>query len=124
MIVSKSSKILVVNDDMVIHDLISLIFEEEDYEIKGVYNAENLSEMVVGFTPDLILLDIHLFDADGRDLCNQLKAEVKTAHIPIILLTALNFDNLTLSCNPDDVIEKPFDMMNMVQKVNYFLKGK
>ncbi|QPH41379.1 response regulator [Pedobacter endophyticus] len=120
--VNNSPKIFVVDDEETIHDLIALIFEEEDYQITSVSNAENLIEKISNEQPNIILLDIHLLDGDGRDLCNMIKASSKTAHIPVLLLSALNFDGLDLSCQPDGIIEKPFDMMNIIQKVNQLLK--
>lgn len=121
--VNNSPKIFVVDDEETIHELIALIFEDEDYQITSALNADNLIEKISNEEPNVVLLDIHLLDADGRELCNQIKADPRTAHIPVLLLSALNFDGLNLSCQPDGIIEKPFDMMNIIRKVNHFLKA-
>lgn len=112
-------KILIVDDDENIHDIIKLIFEEEHYHIKGILNAGNLEETIADFLPDIILLDILIGKYDGRDICNKLKHNPKTAYLPVILLSALNMDNL--GCSPNDIIEKPFDIMNLQQKVKALL---
>ncbi|MCX2494840.1 response regulator [Pedobacter sp. PF22-3] len=114
-------KILVVDDDENIHDIIKLIFEEEHYHIKGVLDGDDLrlEETIDYFQPDLILLDIFIGKHDGRDICNKLKHNPKTASLPVILLSALNMDNL--SCSPDDTIEKPFDITDLQQKVKALL---
>ncbi|MGQ7852663.1 response regulator [Pedobacter sp. WC2501] len=112
-------KILIVDDDENIHDIIKLIFEEEHYHIKGILNAGNLEETIADFLPDIILLDILIGQYDGRDICNKLKHNPKTAYLPVILLSALNMDNL--GCSPNDIIEKPFDIMNLQQKVKALL---
>ena len=112
-------KILIVDDDENIHDIIKLIFEEEHYHIKGILNAGNLEETIADFLPDIILLDILIGKHDGRDICNKIKHNPKTAYLPVILLSVLNMDNL--NCSPNDTIEKPFDIMNLQQKVKALL---
>ena len=112
-------KILIVDDDENIHDIIKLIFEDEHYHIKGILNAGNLEETIANFLPDIILLDILIGQYDGREICNKLKHNPKTAYLPVILLSALNMDNL--GCSPNDIIEKPFDIMNLQQKVKALL---
>ncbi|QNR83489.1 response regulator [Pedobacter riviphilus] len=108
-------KILVVDDDENIHDIINLIFEEEHYQIKGVLDACDLEATIADFLPDIILLDILIGKYDGRDICNKLKHNPKTAYLPVILLSAMNMDNLC--CSPNDTIGKPFDIMDLRQKV-------
>jgi len=112
-------KILIVDDDENIHDIIKLIFEEDHYHIKGILNAVNLEETIANFLPDIVLLDILIGKDDGRDICNKLKHNPKTAYLPVILFSVLNMDNL--NCSPNDTIEKPFDIMNLQQKVKALL---
>ncbi|MFC1225426.1 two-component system response regulator [Pedobacter sp. BG31] len=114
-------KILIVDDDENIHDIIKLIFEEEHYHIKGILNAHEseLERTIADFRPDVILLDILIGQHDGRDVCNRLKNNAATSSLPVILLSAVNMDNL--SCSPDDTIEKPFDITDFQQKVKALL---
>lgn len=114
-------KILIVDDDENIHDIIKLIFEEEHYHIRGILNAGNLEETIANFLPDIILLDILIGQYDGREICNKLKHNPKTAYLPIILFSALNMDNL--NCSPNDIIEKPFDIINLQEKVKALLNS-
>ncbi|MFF5382517.1 response regulator [Pedobacter suwonensis] len=114
-------KILIVDDDENIHDIIKLIFEEEHYHIKGILNANEseLERTIADFRPDVILLDILIGQHDGRDVCNRLKNNAETSSLPVILLSAVNMDNL--NCLPDDTIEKPFDITDLQQKVKALL---
>ncbi|MBE5318959.1 response regulator [Pedobacter sp. MR2016-19] len=114
-------KILIVDDDENIHDIIKLIFEEEHYHIRGILNAGNLEETIANFLPDIILLDILIGQYDGREICNKLKHNPKTAYLPVILFSALNMDNL--NCTPNDIIEKPFDIINLQEKVKALLNS-
>lgn len=117
-------KILIVDDDENIHDIIKLIFEEEHYYVKGILNGDDfeLEETIADFLPDIILLDIFIGKHDGRNICNRLKNNAETAAVPVILLSAVNMDNL--SCSPDDTIEKPFDITELQQKVKALLDKK
>jgi two-component system alkaline phosphatase synthesis response regulator PhoP len=114
-------KILVVDDDENIHDIIRLIFEEEHYHIKGILDGDDLrlEEIIADFQPDLILLDIFIGKHDGRDICNRLKYNPETSSLPVILLSAANMDNL--NCSPADTIEKPFDIRDLQLKVKALL---
>lgn len=112
-------KIFIVDDDESIHDIVNLIFEQD--LVQGVVKADNLEQSILAFSPDIILMDIRMGDADGRELCNRLKENPKTAHIPVLLLSALNIDLNNLGCIPDDVIEKPFDIAYLIEKVNHLL---
>lgn len=114
---SPSKKILVIDDEESIHDIISLIFEEFNYQVKGIFNSTNIEEKVLTYGPDLILLDIYFGNTDGRLVCNALKESPLTAHIPIILLSAANLQKDTLNCYPDDFIEKPFEINDLINKV-------
>ncbi|QNN41002.1 response regulator [Pedobacter roseus] len=115
----KVKRVFIVDDDESIHDIINLIFEQDI--VHGVLNANDLEESILAFSPDIILMDIRMGDADGRELCNKLKENSKTAHLPILLLSALNIDVNNLGCIPDDVIEKPFDIGHLIEKVNQLL---
>jgi DNA-binding response OmpR family regulator len=115
----KVKRVFIVDDDESIHDIINLIFEHDI--VHGVLNANDLEESILAFSPNIILMDIRMGDADGRELCNKLKENPKTAHLPILLLSALNIDVNNLGCIPDDVIEKPFDIGHLIEKVNQLL---
>ncbi|WP_293309991.1 response regulator [Pedobacter sp. UBA5917] len=115
-------KIFIVDDDESIHDIVNLIFEQDI--VRGILNADALEQAVLDFSPDIILMDIRMGNADGRELCNRLKENPETAHFPILLLSALTIDHNNLGCTPDDLIEKPFDINHLADKVNQLLGRK
>lgn len=115
-------KIFIVDDDESIHDIVNLIFEHDI--VHGILNADGFEKAVMDFSPDIILMDIRMGNTDGRELCNTLKRNPETAHFPILLLSALTIDLNNLSCKPDDVIEKPFDINNLAHQVNQLLGRK
>ena len=78
------AKILVVDDDFNIADLIRLYLEKEMYEVKTVYSGRTALDVFRSWTPDLVILDIMLPETDGYEVCRQIR---KISGIPIIMLT-------------------------------------
>ena len=102
-------KILIVDDDENIAELISLYLTKECFETKIVYDGESAMEQVNIFKPDLILLDLMLPGIDGYQVCREIR---KTNNIPIIMLSAKGetFDKvLGLELGADDYMIKPFE---------------
>jgi DNA-binding response OmpR family regulator len=102
-------KILVVDDDEAILDVVQIVLEEE-YQVQTSLNGSCFREMKNDL-PDLILLDVLLSGEDGRELCQQLKSNVKTKHIPVVLFSAhFNAHHIAMESGADDFLAKPFHM--------------
>lgn len=115
-------KILIVDDDTNISELISLYLTKEGYETREVANGRMVMEVFEEYRPDLVLLDIMLPGIDGYDVCKEIR---KTSHIPIIMLTAKGevFDKvLGLELGADDYIVKPFDPKELIARVKAVLR--
>src|ERR1019366_5483948 len=114
-------KILVVDDDESILEVIQIVLESEGYQIQTCQNSQCFQHFT-GNLPDLILLDILLSGEDGYEICKQLKHNQATAHIPIIMLSALSDVNeLADVSGADDFIEKPFDIDVLIKTVERHL---
>jgi len=116
------ARILVVDDDYNIADLIRLYLEKELYEVKTVYSGRTALEVFHSWTPDLVLLDIMLPELDGYEICRQLR---KISNIPIIMLTARGetFDKvLGLELGADDYLVKPFEPKELTARVKAVLR--
>ena len=100
----EKQKILVVDDDKHIAELISLYMMKEGYETQEIYDGKEAAAAVEDFQPDLILLDLMLPGMDGYQVCTEVR---KTSRVPIIMLTAKGetFDKvLGLELGADDYI--------------------
>lgn len=116
------SKILVVDDDINICELVRLYFEKEGYEVMTVYNGRKGIEAFSSFTPNIVILDIMLPGADGWQVCREIR---KSSNIPIIMLTAKGetFDKvLGLELGADDYMVKPFEPKELVARVKAVLR--
>jgi two-component system phosphate regulon response regulator PhoB len=116
----EKTKILVVEDEAPIQELLQFNLERNKYRVMVVDSGEEALAQAALFMPDLILLDIMLPGADGLEVCKQLKSDSKTAHIPIIMLTALSeeADIVTgLELGADDYVTKPFSPRVLLARV-------
>ena len=115
-------KILVVDDDTNISELISLYLNKEGYDTREVANGRLAMEVFEEYKPDLVLLDIMLPGADGYDVCKEIR---KNSRTPIIMLTAKGevFDKvLGLELGADDYMVKPFDPKELMARVKAVLR--
>lgn len=115
-------KILIVDDDENIAELISLYLTKECFETSIVYDGESALEAVKTFKPNLILLDLMLPGIDGYQVCREVRS---SSSVPIIMLSAKGeiFDKvLGLELGADDYMEKPFDTKELVARVKAVLR--
>ncbi|GAA0778059.1 vancomycin resistance response regulator transcription factor VanR-I [Clostridium subterminale] len=114
-------KILIIEDDEDIRDILRVYLEGQSYEIWEAENgAEAMKQLVK--QPDLIILDLMLPDTDGLSICKSIR---KKYHYPIIMITAKNADQdkiLGLSYGADDYITKPFNPLEVVARVKAQLR--
>lgn len=115
-------KILIVDDDTNIAELISLYLTKECFETMMVHDGEEALAVFDTFSPNLILLDLMLPGIDGYQVCREIRAKSAT---PIIMLSAKGevFDKvLGLELGADDYIIKPFDSKELVARVKAVLR--
>ncbi len=119
---ASKQKILIVDDDNNIAELISLYLTKECYETQIVNDGERALTAAASFAPNLILLDLMLPGMDGYQVCREIR---KCSNIPIIMLSAKGetFDKvLGLELGADDYMIKPFDSKELVARVKAVLR--
>ncbi len=119
---ANKQKILIVDDDENIANLISLYLTKECFETRIENDGQSAINAFKSFDPDLILLDIMLPGIDGYEVCREIR---KTSTIPIIMLSAKTevFDKvLGLELGADDYMIKPFDSKELVARVKAVLR--
>ena len=113
-------KILIVEDDAFVVEAMTMILEEEGFDVASSVDGEVFSEP--GFEhPDLILLDIRLAGKDRRDLCKWIKEHPDMKHIPVILISGnRDIEKIHKECGANDYVVKPFDLNELLAKVSLF----
>jgi CheY-like chemotaxis protein len=119
--VKKSGTIMVADDDPAIVDALQLLLEDEGYTVMATVDGETVPHMDKSY-PDLLLLDIWMSGINGGDICKQLKQQVRTRNIPIILISAnRDTEAIARASGADDFLLKPFDIDDLLRKIDKFV---
>ena len=115
-------KILVVDDEKPISDIISFNLENEGYAIEKAYDGEQALEVFEKSQPDLVILDLMLPKMDGLEVCREIR---KQSAVPVIMLTAKDSEIdkvLGLELGADDYVTKPFSNRELIARVKANLR--
>ena len=118
-------KILIVDDERDILELITYNLEREGYRVESVTSGEEALIRALKFLPDLIVLDLMLPGLDGIEVCRRLKRNDATKQIPVLMLTAKSEDSdivTGLEIGADDYVTKPFSPKVLVARIRTALR--
>ncbi len=119
------TRILVVEDDRDIGDLVTRYLEKADYVVELLASGREALRALAERPPDLLILDLMLPQVDGLDICRAARASAQTAAIPIIMLTARAEESeriVGLELGADDYMAKPFSPSELVARVRALLR--
>ena len=120
-----SSLIAIVDDERDIVELVSLHLTKAGFKVSEFTDADGFMAFLRTTTPDLVVLDLMLPDADGMEICRHLKNNGKYAHMPIIMLTARTEETdrvVGLELGADDYVTKPFSPRELVARIKAVLR--
>lgn len=119
-----SSRILVVDDDVALAEMIGIVLEAEGYQVFDVYDGTQALDQFHSIAPDLVLLDVMLPGLDGIEICRLIRRE---SDVPVVMLTARSdtADVVAgLEAGADDYVPKPFKPKELVARVRARLRGR
>ncbi len=117
-------KLLLADDSLTIQKVVELVLADEHFEIKTFIDGEQALAAIESFCPNIVLADIEMPKLNGYQLCEKIKKNASTVHIPVILLAGAfePFDeNYAKSIGADDYIIKPFESQELISKVKSLL---
>ena len=120
-----SKRILVVDDEQDIRELLEFTLTKEGYDVLSTGDGNQAIPMVETHAPALVLLDGMLPGMDGNDICYKLKNNKSTSHIPVVMLSARTDETdqiIGLRLGADDYIPKPFSPKILIAKINAVLR--
>lgn len=118
-----TKKVLVVDDDVDILDAISIVLSEFGYDVTTISNGLETFQKIEEIVPDVILLDVLMSGSDGRDICKIIKAQYKTKHIPVIMVSAHpGVAHDVKKVGADNFLTKPFETNDLLQLVSTYTK--
>ena len=119
------SRILVVDDEKDIVDLVAYNLEKEGYETLKALDGESALRLIRTKSPDLVVLDLMLPGIQGLEICKRIRSDPETAAIPIIMLTAKGAEIdrvIGLEVGADDYVTKPFSVKELLARIKAVLR--
>lgn len=112
-------RILVIEDSEALLEMLEFVLRTHNYEVFCKNHVGDIYDFVLNTNIDLLLLDVSLRDADGRDICKKLKSNPHTNYFPVILMSAnpALLDDF-VDCDADAVIEKPFGLNILLSEIS------
>ena len=110
------TKVLVIDDDLDVQEIIKTVLETEDFEVTGCFNAIEGIRTALKDPPDIILLDVMMAGTDGFEACRSFKAKEITKNIPIVMISAKiepRSQKLAKELGASSYITKPFDPLTL-----------
>jgi DNA-binding response OmpR family regulator len=116
-------KILIIDDNEDILFMLKAMLQLKEYKVFTKETADNIESYVQELHPDVILMDMLLSGADGREVCKLLKANTVISSIPVVMMSALpNAKKMCMEAGTDYFIGKPFEMRDMFDAISDALK--
>ncbi len=121
-------RILVVDDDLEVVEVVKMVLGTKGYEIIPTFNGEDGYNALVSDQPDLMITDLRMPGMSGMELVKRARANADVAHIPILVISSLGAtidkpDSFwTLGLGSDDFLSKPFDPLGLLGRVEYLLR--
>jgi len=118
-------KILVVDDDPDIRDILKLTLSEENYEVLEARDGEEALKMIDAKPLNLVLLDYRIPKVDGREVCRRVKKDLLLRHLPIIMVTGSGDTNDKvggIDAGADDYVVKPFEPKELLARIRMILR--
>ncbi|MDD5431587.1 MAG: response regulator [Candidatus Omnitrophica bacterium] len=118
-------KILIVDDDPDIRDVLKLTLSEENYEVLEALDGEEALKMITAKSPNLVLLDYKIPKVDGREVCRRIKSDLLMRHLPIIMVTGKG--DITdkvhgIDAGADDYVVKPFEPKELLARIRMVIR--
>jgi DNA-binding response OmpR family regulator len=117
--------ILIVEDELTTSQLVKMVLKRQGYRAVAVTNGPEALRVADDLIPDLILLDIVLPGMDGFQVCQYIRKNPRTAHVPVIMFSGLDRaadQRAAFSAGSDDYLTKPVKMADLLEKVRAILQ--
>ncbi|MEO8933206.1 MAG: response regulator [Xanthomarina sp.] len=116
-------KILVVDDDRIIGEMLKFMLSSKGYFALISNRPEETTRNIIDHKIDLVILDQFIFGVSGMNVCKQLKENESTGHVPVLMMSAdISVAEMCLAAGASDFMAKPFEMKTLFSKIEAILK--
>ena len=118
-----SQKILIVEDNMLMREVLSYILISNGYEVFALSNGNEVFNYIKNNHPDLVIIEASLPGINGTEICQLIKMNSTTRNLPVIMCSGDESAGVSMNQKgaPNDILQKPFDINSLIQKVKYQL---
>ena len=121
MVNSMKRKVLIIEDEPVISEMMCILLETEGYIVISLSDTAIARQQLLMHDVAMVMLDVNLNGEDGPSMCAYIKQEANLKHIPVVLVSANSeLETIKNTCGADDFIQKPFDLDYFINKVNTY----
>jgi DNA-binding response OmpR family regulator len=121
----EKKKILVVDDDSGIGEMLKTLLEFYGYEVTVTENPDKTEALIIENKINLVMLDMLISGVNGTDVCARIRQDERTANTPVLMMSALHdAGNKCKNAGADDFIAKPFEMSELTSKINKVLSNR
>lgn len=119
------TKVLIIDDDPDVRTVMNILLKKSGYEVETASRKDEAWTKLQHFRPGVVLLDVLLSGADGRELCQEIKNNEESKHIPVIMFSAHPgaAENIR-SYGADDFITKPINTEHLLEKIEKFASAE
>ena len=119
----KIAKILVVDDDPDIGTMLKMMLEYKGYAVTLLSNAGKTEQLLSNKVTDLVILDMLIAGTNGTDVCRSIRSNPLSAGVPVLMISALpDARKVCIDAGANDFISKPFEMQELLSKINNLTK--
>lgn len=118
-----AKRILVIDDDEDILEILNIVFQENGYEIV-LSNTGEAAGYIRIIQPDIVLLDVRIIGSakSGPEICKEIKSQLETRHLPVMLVSGeTDLSIIAQECGADSYMSKPFDIFDLIAQVKEFI---
>ncbi len=108
------NQILVIDDEVSIVEVLRMFLQEEGYTVETALNGQEGLDSLARVRPDLIVCDVMMPGVDGREVCRRIQADARYQSIPIVMMSAMISQFRFTDCITAALVEKPFDLDDML----------
>lgn len=111
-------KVLVVDDDRDLLEMVTLVLRINGIDVFSINDHQEFFAALNKYKPDLVVLDIYLDDADGREICRRMKTSEEFGQIPVLLYSAGHISAASIEdCQANGFLQKPFDISVLLKRI-------
>ena len=121
-----SKRIFVVHDDREIREIVTFVLKRNGFEVAAACNGQQLQNLLIQHTPDLIILDVMMPGEDGYHIFSNLRSDPQARHIPVVIMTAHAediYERISVDLGAAEHMTKPFHPFELVEKVKVLLQA-